>query len=85
VISGLVQNKQLERDPTNPNKAFQHAFYTATAFGVAALVISVPGLYGVGVMGKSGESARVLEAVIHHDEKAIIGGPARLNEGEATP
>lgn len=74
----------MEKDPTDPNKAFQHGFYTAASFGVLALVISVPGLWGIGIMGKTGESARVMEAVIHNDEKAIVGGPARLNNDETT-
>lgn len=72
VISTLVLDMQLKKDPKDPNKAFQHAFYTAVAFVTFALVVALPGLWGVGIIGKSGESARVLEAVIQHDEQAVF-------------
>lgn len=72
VISTIVLDNQLKRDPTDPNKAFQHAFYTGLAFVTFALVVAVPGLWGIGILGKSGESARVLEAVLKHDEQAVF-------------
>lgn len=59
------------------------AFWAAAAFGYFALVAAIPGLWGIGVLNKSGESARVEELVAHHHEKEVIGVKEKQADLEA--
>lgn len=54
-------------------KSYNMAFWAAAAFGYFALIAAIPGLWGIGTLNKSGESARVEGLVSHHQEKEIIG------------
>lgn len=84
VIGTIVQQNQFKKDPEsieNLVKSFNYAFWTAASFGYFAFVAAIPGLWGIGILNKTGESARVEKLVAHHHEKEVIG----VKEKEADP
>lgn len=86
VISTIVQQNQFKKDPEsieNLSKSFNHAFWVGAASGYFALIVAIPGLWGIGTLGKSGESARVEELVSHHHEKEVIGVHEKNSDIEA--
>jgi hypothetical protein len=81
-----VQQNQLKKapeDPANVFLSFKHAFATAAAFGYFALIAAIPGLWGIGILNKTGESARVEELVVHHHEDEVIGVKEKQHDPEA--
>lgn len=86
VIGTIVQQNQLKKDPENLDnlvKSFNYAFWTAAAFGYFALVVAIPGLWGIGILNKTGESARVEKLVAAHHEKEVIGVKEKQADPEA--
>lgn len=85
VIGTIVQQNQFKKgDPTdviNTTKSFNYAFWCAAAFGYFAFFAAIPGLWGIGILNKTGESARVEHLVAAHHEKEVIG----IKEKEADP
>lgn len=86
VVATIIQQDQYLKDPEdiqNVMKSYNLAFWTAAAFGYFALIVAIPGLWGVGVLNKSGESARVEELVAHHHEQEVIGVREKQSDPEA--
>lgn len=64
-------------------KSYNYAFWTAAAFGYFALAAAIPGLWGIGILNKTGESARVEKLVAAHHEKEVIGVKEKQADPEA--
>ncbi|ORY26751.1 major facilitator superfamily domain-containing protein [Naematelia encephala] len=70
VFSTIVATAHVSE--TEPIKEYTYGFWTAVSFGAFAFVAAIPGLWGIGVLHKTGETARVEELVVHHHEDEVI-------------
>ncbi|KAK8845280.1 hypothetical protein IAR55_005993 [Kwoniella newhampshirensis] len=58
--------------PEDPMRRFNYGCWTGVAYGCFALIMAVPCLWGIGILHKTGETARVEELVAHHHEDDVI-------------
>ena len=80
-----MYTNQLVKAPTDPDnmvKAFSHAFWFAAGAGYFALIVAIPALWGIGILGKTGESARVEELVMQHKETDIYAIKEKQKDAE---
>ncbi|WWD22222.1 hypothetical protein CI109_106713 [Kwoniella shandongensis] len=70
VFSTMVADAHTSK--SDPMRRFNYGCWTAVAYGCFALLMAIPGLWGIGVLHKTGETARVEDLVAHHHEDDVI-------------
>ncbi|WRT70066.1 uncharacterized protein IL334_007060 [Kwoniella shivajii] len=70
VFSTMVAEAHTSK--TEPIRSFSYGCWTAVAFGTFAFIAAIPGMWGIGVLHKTGETARVDDLVVHHHEDDVI-------------
>lgn len=77
-IAFIVFNNSLKANPANPALAFNHANMLGIGLAGVAFLGAIPALWGIGIIGKSGQSAAIMAE--GNSELATVSVPVLVED-----